>query len=68
MNHYELVFMNSDRSSVDASVKKYNTCIRNAYLPIRSDADFRNYFTTIALEVQKKFKTKVFTLLSIAKL
>lgn len=56
MNHYELVFMNSDRSSVDASVKKYNTCIRNAYLPIRSDADFRNYFTTIALEVQKEIQ------------
>ena len=56
MNHYELVFMNSDRSSVDASVKKYNTCITNAYLPIRNDADFRNYFTTIALEVQKEIQ------------
>lgn len=56
MNHYELVFMNSDRSSVDASVKKYNTCITNAYLPIRNNADFRNYFTTIALEVQKEIQ------------
>lgn len=56
MNHYELVFMNSDRSSVDASVKKYNTCITNAYLPIRNDADFRNYFTTIVLEVQKEIQ------------
>lgn len=56
MNHYELVFMNSDRSSVDASVKKYNTCITNTYLPIRNDADFRNYFTTIALEVQKEIQ------------
>ena len=56
MNHYELVFMNSDRSSVDASVKKYNTCITNAYLPIRNNADFRNYFTTIVLEVQKEIQ------------
>ena len=56
MNHYELVFMNLDRGSIDASVKKYNTCITNAYLPIRNDADFRNYFTTIALEVQKEIQ------------
>lgn len=56
MNHYELVFLNSERGSIDASVKKYNACIANAYLPIRNDADFRNYFTTIALEVQKEIQ------------
>lgn len=56
MNHYELVFLNSEKGSIDASVKKYNACIANAYLPIRNDADFRNYFTTIALEVQKEIQ------------
>lgn len=25
-------------------------------MPIRNDADFRNYFTTIALEVQKEIQ------------
>lgn len=56
MNHYELVFMNYERGSIDVSVKKYNTCIENAYLPIRNDEDFRNYFTTIVLEVQKEIQ------------
>ena len=56
MNHYELVFLNSERGNIDASVKKYNACITNAYLPIRNDADFRNYFATIALEVQKEIQ------------
>lgn len=56
MNHYELVFLNSERGNIDTSVKKYNACIANAYLPIRNDADFRNYFATIALEVQKEIQ------------
>lgn len=56
-----MLFLVNEKITIGRAIKQYNKCIEESYLNIRNDGDLRRYFTEIHSEVQKRYKTKVFT-------
>lgn len=48
MNNAEKNFLKRDERTIDKSIKLYNKCIEETYLPIRNEDDLRRYFNLLA--------------------
>ena len=51
MNNAEKAFLQNNERTIDKSIKLYNKCIEENYLPIRNEDDLRRYFIQIIHEV-----------------
>ncbi|MBO5058116.1 MAG: ATP-binding protein [Prevotella sp.] len=56
MNNAENNFLKKDERTIDKSIKLYNKCIEETYLPIRNEDDLRRYFTQIIHEVDSEIQ------------
>lgn len=56
MNNAEKNFLQNDERTIDKSIKLYNKCIEETYLPIRNEDDLRRYFTKIIHEVDTEIQ------------
>lgn len=56
MNNAEKDFLKKDERTIDKSIKLYNKCIEETYLPIRNEDDLRRYFTKIIHEVDTEIQ------------
>ena len=51
-----MLFIRSEKVSIDKAIKQYNKCIEESHLDIRNDGDLRRFFTQIHSEVQKEIQ------------
>ena len=56
MTNAEMLFIRSEKVSIDKAIKQYNKCIEESHLDIRNDGDLRRFFTQIHSEVQKEIQ------------
>lgn len=56
MNNAEKDFLKKDERTIDKSIKLYNKCIEETYLPIKNEDDLRRYFTQIIHEVDTEIQ------------
>lgn len=56
MANAEMMFLKTNKISIDKAIKLYNKCIEESHLEIRNNGDLRRYFTYIHSEVQKEIQ------------
>lgn len=56
MANAEMMFLKTEKISIDKAIKLYNKCIEESHLEIRNNGDLRRYFTYIHSEVQKEIQ------------